>query len=81
MQLADTRIQVIELIPPGVRTTLMHQENSDIAMPLDDFLTEVIQILESHPDAQEILVEKVKFLRNAVADRKYDQILGMFSRH
>ncbi|MDJ0356591.1 SDR family NAD(P)-dependent oxidoreductase [Paenarthrobacter sp. PH39-S1] len=36
VQLADTSIQVIELVPPGVRTTLMGQQDSEQAMPLGE---------------------------------------------
>ncbi|WP_455431062.1 SDR family oxidoreductase [Streptomyces anandii] len=57
VQLADTGIQVIELVPPAVRTALMGQENADNAMPLEDFLTEVVALLEARPDAHETLVE------------------------
>ncbi len=36
-------------------------------MPLEDFLSEVMNLLESQPGAGEILVEGVKFLRYAEA--------------
>jgi uncharacterized oxidoreductase len=81
VQLADTPIQIIELVPPGVRTALMNQEESPNAMPLDDFLDEVIGLLESEPAAKEILVDNVKFLRHATANGKYDEVLAMFSGH
>jgi len=54
----DTPVQVIELIPPAVQTVLMGQENSERAMALQDFLSEVMTILEAQPDAEEILVER-----------------------
>jgi uncharacterized oxidoreductase len=79
VQLADTPIQIIELVPPGVRTALMNQEESPNAMPLEDFLDEVIALLESEPDAKEILVDNVKFLRHATANGKYDEVLAMFA--
>jgi uncharacterized oxidoreductase len=81
IQLSDTSVQVIELVPPGVRTTLMNQENSEIAMPLDLFIDEVVGLLETEPDASEILVENVKFLRHATANGKYDEVLAMLSGH
>lgn len=37
MQLADSNVQVIELVPPGVRTKLYGQGNDERAMPLDEF--------------------------------------------
>jgi uncharacterized oxidoreductase len=76
VQLADTNVQVIEIVPPAVRTALMGQENSEHAMPLDDYLSEVIELLQTEPDAEEILVENVKFLRYAEANGNYDEVLG-----
>ncbi|MGW1564083.1 SDR family oxidoreductase [Streptomyces sp. NPDC002144] len=81
IQLADTGIQVIELVPPAVRTALMGQENAENAMPLEDFLSEVMTLLETQPDAHEVLVENVKFLRFAEANGSYDQVLGLLSSH
>jgi len=81
VQLADTGIQVIELVPPAVRTPLMGQENSENAMPLEDFLSEVMTLLETRPDADEILVENVKLLRFAEAEGRYDQVLSLLSSH
>ncbi|RFA19265.1 SDR family oxidoreductase [Subtercola boreus] len=80
LQLADTSVQVIELVPPAVQTTLMPgQETSDYAMPLDDFLTEVMGIFRSQPEAKEILVENVLPLRTATATGTYDRMLGMLA--
>jgi uncharacterized oxidoreductase len=70
---------VIEIVPPAVRTALMGQEDAENAMPLDDFLSEVMGLLESQPDADEILVESVKFLRNAEAEGRYDDALEMLA--
>jgi uncharacterized oxidoreductase len=81
LQLAPVGVQVIELVPPAVQTALMGQENSDRAMPLEDFLTEVMGILENDPMASEVLVENVKPLRNAVANGSYDQVLAMLGAH
>ncbi|ROO87303.1 short subunit dehydrogenase [Actinocorallia herbida] len=77
VQLAGTSVQVIELVPPAVRTTLMNQENVEAAMPLDDFLTEAMSLLWTRPDAHEILVEKVQPLRYAVSDGTYDRVLSL----
>ncbi len=74
-------IRVIELVPPAVRTALMGQEDSEHAIPLEDFLTEVMTILETQPDADEILVETVKFLRHAEATGNYDTVLGLLSSY
>jgi uncharacterized oxidoreductase len=79
VQLTDTSVRVVELVPPAVQTTLMGQEDSPTAMPYDEFLDEVMSLLGSQPDAPEILVERVKFLRNATAEGRYDEVLGALS--
>jgi uncharacterized oxidoreductase len=76
LQLAGTTVKVIELEPPAVRTSLLPgQENSDSAMPLDEFVTEVLELLQAQPDAREIQVEQVKFLRYGEARGDYDQVV------
>ncbi|UFS57542.1 SDR family oxidoreductase [Subtercola endophyticus] len=81
VQLAGTSVQVIELVPPAVRTALMGQEESATAMPLEDFLAEVMTILQTQPDNDEILVENVKFLRYAEARGTHNQVLEHLSGH
>lgn len=77
MQLADTGVQFIELEPPSVATDLLPgQRESSFAMPLDDFVAEVMQILESQPDVREIQVERVKYLRFAEARGDYDDVVA-----
>lgn len=76
LQLADTSVRIVELEPPSVRTSLLPgQENSDFAMPLDEFVTEVVALLEAQPDAKEIQVERVKFLRYGEARGDYDHVV------
>lgn len=76
LQLADTSVKIVELVPPAVRTALMPgQEESEHAMPLDEFVTEVIGLIETRPDAREIQVERVKFLRYGEARGDYDQVV------
>jgi uncharacterized oxidoreductase len=43
-------------------------------MPLDAFIAEVMTILETKPDATEILVERVKPQRFAESNGDYDQL-------
>ncbi|MFI1353911.1 SDR family oxidoreductase [Streptomyces sp. NPDC020898] len=76
---ADAGIQVIEMVPPGVRTTLMGQQDADDAMPLDEFLTEVLGLLREKPDAKELVVERAGFLRGAVANGSYGDVLAMIN--
>jgi uncharacterized oxidoreductase len=79
VQFANTSIKVLELAPPAVQTALLNQENSPTSMPLEEFLDEVMGILQTQPDATEILVERVKFLRFAEADGTFDEVLAMLS--
>lgn len=77
LQLADTTVSVRELQPPAVRTDLMPgQQESDFAMPLKDFVDEVLTLLETQPDANEIQVERVKFLRYGEARGDYDHVVA-----
>ena len=46
-------------------------------MPLDEYVDEIMALLEAQPDAHEILVERVKFLRYAEVRGDYDQIIGV----
>jgi uncharacterized oxidoreductase len=67
-QLKDTNVRVAELVPPWVATELMGEKPDDPrAMPLEDFIAEVMQMLTANPNAEEICVERVLPLRTAVA--------------
>jgi uncharacterized oxidoreductase len=75
-QLRGTNVEVLELAPPYVQTTLMgeRQANDPHAMPLDAFIDEVMDILRRgsyRDDGGEILVERVRPLRNAPANPAY----------
>lgn len=76
LQLAGTSVEVKELEPPSVATDLLPgQRDSAFAMPLDAFADEVMQLLRDEPDAPEIQVERVKFLRYGEARGDYDQVV------
>ena len=81
VQLADTAVQVLELIPPAVQTTLLGQQDDENAMPLEDYLTEVMMILATEPEATEVCVERVQPLRLAEARGNYDHMLTALSMH
>ncbi len=72
-QLKSTPVEVLELIPPYVQTDLMDGGDDPRAMHLDKFISEVMLILESKPTPLEISVEKVKHLRNAEVENRYDE--------
>lgn len=72
LQLEGTSVAVKELIPPSVATDLLPgQRESAFAMPLDDFADEVMSILRDTPDADEVRVNRVEFLRHAEARGDY----------
>lgn len=80
LQLADTSVNVVELVPPPVRTALMpRQETSDFAMSVDEFVCEVVVQLEADPAAREILVDRVKFLRYGEARGDYDEVVAVLN--
>ena len=80
-QLKDTNVQVMELIPPWVQTELMGpgQATEPRAMPLKEFITEVMDIIKSSPDATEINVERVKPLRFAEVNGNYAGFFKQFN--
>jgi uncharacterized oxidoreductase len=82
-QLKSTNIEVVELAPPYVQTELMgsQQAADPRAMPLKEFLDEVINIIKTQPNATEILVERVKPLRFAASngEEKYNAFFKQFN--
>lgn len=77
LQFAGSTVEVKELQPPSVQTDLMPgQRDNDAAMPLDEFLDEVMDLLEKDPNANEIQVERVKFLRYGEARGDYDKVVA-----
>ncbi len=79
LQLADTSIQVIELVPPAVQTSLMNNVDNPRAMPLNDFIDAAFGILESAPDVHEVLVDNVNFQRFAERRGEYDKVLTIIN--
>jgi uncharacterized oxidoreductase len=74
-QLKSTKVEVLELIPPYVATDLMGGAKDPRAMPLNEFISETMEILKSQPAPAEICVERVKALRFAAESGRYD---GLF---
>lgn len=74
-QLKDTTTEILELIPPYVQTELMGegQKSDPRAMPLADFIAEVMSILRNQPQASEIVVDRCKPLRFAAETGKFDE--------
>lgn len=83
VQLRQTSVEVLELIPPYVQTELMgHSQATDPhAMPLADYVAEVMQRLgDPIPTNGEILVHRVKALRWAEKNGEYEQIFEARNR-
>jgi uncharacterized oxidoreductase len=80
-QLRNSRVQVIEIIPPYVQTELLgpHQASDPNAMPLAEYISETMNILKNSPDATENCVERVKPLRFAEASGSYDTFFKKFN--
>jgi uncharacterized oxidoreductase len=79
-QLRDTAVQVIELAPPLVATDLTPgQRDNPRALPLADFIGESMALLAAHPDAAEILVERVKPQRTAEATGRFDTVFDLIN--
>ena len=73
-QLQDTRVQVVELIPPYVQTELQgpHQATDPHALPLNDYIDQTMHLLEGSPDVTEVIIERVKPQRFAEARGEYE---------
>lgn len=69
-QLSDTAVEVLEIIPPYVQAELLGpgQASDPRAMPLHDFIAEVMAILKTSPEQTEICVARVDPLRHAVSN-------------
>jgi uncharacterized oxidoreductase len=63
-KLKDSSVSVLEIAPPWVQTDMLGSNNEPRAMPLAEFIAETVKVLGT--DAQEILVERAKPLRNNV---------------
>ena len=79
-QLRTSSIQVIELVPPAVATDLMPGAPTTNYMPLADYISESINLLKNQPDADEIWVERVKFLRLAEREERFDKVFTMLNQ-
>jgi uncharacterized oxidoreductase len=82
-QLKSTDVEVIELVPPYVQTELMGsaQASDPRAMPLKEFIDEVMTVLRTQPRVTEVLVARVKPLRYAELNgvEKYEAFFKSFN--
>jgi uncharacterized oxidoreductase len=77
-QLKDTPVQVVELVPPYVATELMGpgQAADPHAMPLAEFIAEVMEIFRTQPAVEEVCVKRVYPLRFAAepGQARYEEL-------
>ncbi len=83
-QLRGIPVEVLELAPPYVRTELTgtHQASDPRGMPLNEYVAEVLGILEArgHPRG-EVLVERDMGRRTAERDGRYDAVFAAVNPH
>jgi uncharacterized oxidoreductase len=79
VQLDGTGVGVVELVPPAVATAGQENVNPH-ALPLDDFATEVMQLLSANPTPHEVLVKGVLMHRWAERDGTYDDLVARRSQ-
>jgi uncharacterized oxidoreductase len=81
-QLRKTPVQVIEIIPPQVQTALQGDRGFDPrGMPLDEYISETIALLQTQPEAEEIIVDRVKGFRFAERDGRFDDVYPAFNQN
>jgi uncharacterized oxidoreductase len=63
-----------------VQTALQGDRGLDPrGMPLDEFISETMTLLQTKPDADEIVVERAKGFRFAERDGAFDEIYPVFN--
>ncbi|MYS20115.1 Short-chain dehydrogenase involved in D-alanine esterification of teichoic acids [Streptomyces sp. DvalAA-14] len=72
--LAGTGVEVAELVPPAVATPAMAKLNP-AAVPVDDYLDEVMELLAVEPTTRQIIAEAALPLRWAERDGTYAELL------
>ena len=82
--LRDSKVRVLEIAPPWVRTELMNSQEAEQAMPLNQFIAEAIAVLGT--DADEIVVAAARPLRDNAGPAERDfvdafntQMLSLFN--
>lgn len=74
------KVEVIELIPPAVQTNLTPgQATRPAYMPLNEFIDEVMDLFAGEP--KEVSVKRVRFLRDAEAEGRFESTLHMLNAH
>ena len=76
--LRSSKVRVLEIAPPWVRTDLMNSREAEEAMPLDEFIEETMTLLGT--DADEIVVERARSFRNNAGPNEHTLVNG-FNEH
>jgi uncharacterized oxidoreductase len=79
-QLVGTGIEVAELVPPAVATTPEMLQRNPRALELEAFATEVMDLLQTEPTPNEILVQGVMMHRWAERDGTYADLVAQRSQ-
>jgi uncharacterized oxidoreductase len=79
-QLDGTGVEVAELVPPAVAVTPEAKQINPRALDLDDFATEVMDLLQADPTPHEILVKGVLMHRWAERDGTYGELVAQRSQ-
>ena len=82
-QMQGSHVDVIELIPPYVQTMLTGeaQANDPNAMPLAEFITEVMDLLAQNPTPGEVAVKRVEFMTLAQTEQRYAAAFEALNAH
>jgi len=76
----EGKVEVIELAPPAVQTELTPgQSQRPGYQPLDEFADEVLALFGQQPTPKEVLVERVKFLRDAEREGRFEETLAQLT--
>lgn len=77
-ELRNTGISVIELAPPLVATDLTPGQSANPrAMPLNEFVTEAVEILCASETPKEVLVQRVMPQRMAEQTGNFEKVFGL----
>lgn len=79
-QLNGTTTSIIELIPPMVATDIVAGQSSNPhALALDAYIDQTMLLLEAEPDATEIVIDSVRFLRYAEREGRYQSTFSLLN--
>ena len=72
--LRNTKVRVLEIAPPWVRTELMNSQEAKQAMPLDQFIAQTMAMLGT--DADEIVIDAAQQFRSNVGPNEHGFVNG-----